>query len=822
MTIVGTLAGLGLGVEPASAKRADKDGGSAAVRSTDQASPAKARTTGKAGKKTDKKTDKKRSDGKSDGKKADKKAAKARAADVTQGAAKKIRPAAQASPTAAAVASSAPAAAPRVLAEATQTITFTQPPDTPLSALSAPLTASASSELPVTFTSTTPGVCAVGIPGGETLLGAQSRTEDTASVSLISLGTCTIEATQLGGDGFDPAPPVSRSFEVTKDPQTITFTQPTDLLLSVGPTTLDASASSGLQVAFTSTTTAVCTVVGNIVTPVVGGICTIDADQAGNGEYLAAPTVTRSFEVLKNPQVITFGQPADTPLSAGTVAPGATASSGLPVTYTSSTPTVCTVYLPNTESLAENGVVVTLLAGGTCTIDADQAGDPSYKAAATVTRSFEVLKNAQTITFGQPDDTPLSAGTVTLTATASSELLVTYASSTPAVCTVDNPESAAGIATVDVVATLVGAGTCTIDADQAGNGEYLAAPTVTRSFEVLKNAQTITFGQPADTPLSAGTVALTATASSNLSVMFTSGTPAVCTVGGGQSFGATAPGNNGTVTLVGAGTCTVTANQAGDADHLAAPAVTHSFAVTAGIPTGPAVPAAPGSVTAVAGISSINVTWTAPPGDGPAVTGYTATASPGPATCTTTGATSCVLGGTAGVSYTVTVVAHSAGGNSVPAGPSNAVVPTAPPTPASPPDTPLELTTDRGRITTAAPGQAIVVIGTGFAAYSTATITIYSAPTVLATVTTDGSGNFTKAVTVPPGLASGQHTFVAAGVAPDGLPHSMKLVITVAAAGTSDGSLPVTGAALTTIVLAGAGMVLAGGGLTFASRPRRA
>ncbi|WP_189168389.1 beta strand repeat-containing protein [Pilimelia anulata] len=219
-------------------------------------------------------------------------------------------------------------------------------------------------------------------------------------------------------------------------------------------------------------------------------------------------------------------------------------------------------------------------------------------------------------------------------------------------------------------------------------------------------------------------------------------------------------------------------------------------AASAAVTLTPGTPLAPRTVTAAAGTSSIEVSWLAPTDNGVAVTGYTATASPGPATCTTDGATSCVLGGTAGTAYTVTVVAHAAGGlDSAPSEASGSATPTAPVVPTTPPATELTMSTDKGDITTAEPGEEIVVFGSGFAEYSTVTITLYSAPIVLATVVTDGNGRFRRAVRVPANLAAGTHTFIAAGVDPDGNPHFLKLEITVAAAAGDevDGELPVTG-----------------------------
>ncbi len=88
----------------------------------------------------------------------------------------------------------------------------------------------------------------------------------------------------------------------------------------------------------------------------------------------------------------------------------------------------------------------------------------------------------------------------------------------------------------------------------------------------------------------------------------------------------------------------------------------------------------PTSVTGVAGNSRVTVSWVAPTPDGTTITGYIVTASPGGATCTTSGATSCtVLGLTNGTPYTFTVVGTTTDGNSPPSAPSAPVTPLAPP-----------------------------------------------------------------------------------------------------------------------------------------------
>jgi sugar lactone lactonase YvrE len=81
-------------------------------------------------------------------------------------------------------------------------------------------------------------------------------------------------------------------------PQTQTIVFPAIPAQTVGtPLTLSATASSGLAVTFTSTTTSICTVSGSTATFIASGACTIDANQAGNSAYAAASQAQQSFTV---------------------------------------------------------------------------------------------------------------------------------------------------------------------------------------------------------------------------------------------------------------------------------------------------------------------------------------------------------------------------------------------------------------------------------------------------------------------------------------------------------------------------------------------
>jgi hypothetical protein len=409
-----------------------------------------------------------------------------------------------------------------------QTITFnaiaTQTLGTPLM-----LSASATSNLAVSFASNSTAVCMV---SGTT-------------ASFLTAGTCSITASQPGNNAYAAATPVTQSFTVNPGPQTISFgaipAQAAGTSL-----TLSATASSGLAVSFASTTTSVCTVSGTTASFSAAGTCTVTASQAGNSNYAAATPVSQNITVLQA-QTITFGaiaaQTVGTPLTLS-----ATATSGLTVSFASTTTGVCTV----------SGSAVTFVAPGTCSITASQAGNTTYSAATPVTQSFTVnaAPKAQTITFGtinaQQVGTPLS-----LNATATSGLAVSFVSNSTAVCTVSG-----------TTATLVASGTCSITASQTGNSSYAAATPVTQSFAVNGQGQIITFGAIA-AQQAGTTLTLNATASSGLAVSYASSTGSVCTVSGS------------TASLVAAGTCSITASQAGSSSYAAATPVSQSFTVQA-------------------------------------------------------------------------------------------------------------------------------------------------------------------------------------------------------------------------------------------------
>jgi hypothetical protein len=280
---------------------------------------------------------------------------------------------------------------------------------------------------------------------------------------LLQQGICYLHATQTGSNVYSVAQLVVQSVIVHLAPQTITFPAITATEYVLSQLTLSATASSGLTVSFASATPAVCAVSGTTASLLTTGDCVIHATQAGNKlVYAVAQLVSQSFIVHANPQTITFPAITATLTAASTLPLSAAASSGLTVSFASTTPTVCTV----------SGTTASLLTSGICIVQAKQAGNASYAAAASVQQNLVVHMAAQTITFPAIAAQVVGAN-VTLGATASSGLAVTYTSVTTPVCTVSGS-----------TATMVSAGACVIHATQAGNATYAAAPLLSKLIVV--------------------------------------------------------------------------------------------------------------------------------------------------------------------------------------------------------------------------------------------------------------------------------------------------------------------------------------------------
>jgi hypothetical protein len=162
-------------------------------------------------------------------------------------------------------------------------------------------------------------------------------------ISLLVLGGCTDEG---------PA--------IEAWPQTISFSPIQAPIVDQVMVTAAASASSGLPVIYSSLTTSVCTVDSStgIVTGIASGTCTISANQAGNDHFAPAPQATQNVVFNFSSSLSFTNVPSMSLYDLATMT--ASDGSGQSVSYTSTTPAICTVD-------AASGLILSL-ATGSCTI----------------------------------------------------------------------------------------------------------------------------------------------------------------------------------------------------------------------------------------------------------------------------------------------------------------------------------------------------------------------------------------------------------------------------------------------------------------------
>lgn len=442
--------------------------------------------------------------------------------------------------------------APRVIqdlsiAKAIQTIGFVALADRAYSPTAFDITATpGASNNAVTFTSTTPTICTV----------AAGTTLNTAKVTMVTVGSCSIKADEAFSDNFAAAT-LTRSFVISAVTQTIAFGALGNKIFGDLPFALPVATggASGNPITFTALPATVCTVSVNTVTIVGAGDCIIAADQAGTGNnnYLAAPQVPQKFTVAKAPQLINFVVANQDFTSAPIPISANGGKSGNPVVFTSTTPSICTV------SSTASGTTVSLLTIGTCKIQATQDGNPNYLAASS-DASFVLGTASQSITFADIpsksfDDLPFAL----VASGGASGNPVTFTSTPITVCTVSGNK-----------VTIVGTGpSCTITANQAGDSvKYNPAAPVSRIFTVTSAKQVIIFNALASKTFGDAPFDISATGgASKNAVTFASTTPTVCTVAGNI------------VSVAGAGRCTIEAAQAGNANYAVAAIVPQTFAV---------------------------------------------------------------------------------------------------------------------------------------------------------------------------------------------------------------------------------------------------
>ncbi|MEQ8530507.1 MAG: T9SS type A sorting domain-containing protein, partial [Imperialibacter sp.] len=408
-----------------------------------------------------------------------------------------------------------------------QTIIFEAIPEKTYGDAPFDLTASVDTDQEISFSSSNPEVASI----------------EGKTVTIHKAGTVTITASVAATELYNAASK-QQSLTINGVEQILTFEPLPEKTYGDAPFELSATASSGLDVTFSSSDASVASVDGITVSILKAGSATITASQAGNDNYSSA-TATQTLTIDKAAQTITFGAIQAKTFGDEPFVLAASTTSGLVVAYASSDATVAKV----------DGTTVTLLKPGSAAITASQTGNENYLAATSVEQSLVVNKAGQTISFEPLVGKTFGDPAFGLSASSSIGLPVAFSSSDPAVISVEGNS-----------ASIVKAGAVTITASQAGNDNYNAA-SAEQTLTIAKASQTITFDELPTLQADDEPIELAAEASSGLPVAFQSEDETIATIEGA------------TLTITGSGATSITATQGGDDNYLAAAEVARTLVV---------------------------------------------------------------------------------------------------------------------------------------------------------------------------------------------------------------------------------------------------
>ena len=306
------------------------------------------------------------------------------------------------------------------------------------------------------------------------------------SVTFQARGACTIMGTQGGDNDWNAAAAEEQTFQVAGGDQSITFDQPIPTNPVVdGPTYTPKSTST---VGLTTThsvdpaTQMRCVIENGVVRFIKAGSCRVFADQGGDANYNPAPQKVVALTVGKGTQTLRFDSAAPTSATVDGTLYAIVATSNAPgaavnLAVAPASATVCSL----------TGTSVTFTSSGSCTIEATADTTDDYLAAAKVTQSFTVAKANQQLDFSSFPASPIVNGTVytpVVTSTAGLTPVLSIDPSTAARCTFNS-----GAGTV----SFQKAGPCVINANQAGDVAYNAAPQAQQTLNVGRTTQVLSF-----------------------------------------------------------------------------------------------------------------------------------------------------------------------------------------------------------------------------------------------------------------------------------------------------------------------------------------
>ncbi len=389
-----------------------------------------------------------------------------------------------------------------------------------------------------------------GSPGALTysvVNGTGAATLSGSVLTFTAAGTVMVTATVAASTNYTTATSATQTITIGKKTPNVVITSPSSgtYLGTINlVTSMDGSPGSLTYSVVNNTGAA--TLSGAILTLTGAGTVLLTANVSATANYNAT-SVVQTVTINKATPVIT--------MTSGTSGTFLT-SIGLTCNKGGSTGSVTysVVNGPGAAVVAGSSTLV-LTGAGTVRVTASVAADANYVAANSAPQTVTINKATPSVTMTSTSSTSFNAP-ITLNSSTNSTGVVSY-----------SVVNGTGSATISGnILTPTGTGTVSVTANVAADANYNAVSSTPQTITISKAPQMITFTSPGSVCLGA-TKTLTATSTSGLTVSFATLDATKATVAGSS------------VTGVAAGSVSITANQAGNANYLPASQVTQTLTV---------------------------------------------------------------------------------------------------------------------------------------------------------------------------------------------------------------------------------------------------
>jgi hypothetical protein len=284
-------------------------------------------------------------------------------------------------------------------------------------------------------------------------------------------------------------------------------------------------------------------------TLITAGQCSVQAYSLGDATNDESEPVTNTFKIFRTKSSINvLSKINDTSVSNQQINVNGyfSSSTGNAVFMTSKTTSVCTT--------SEAGKI-TLVGGGVCIVGLTSSGDAFTDNADELPISFNVLKVKPSLTLYSVGEQNV-LDTESVPYLASNNKAPIFTSLTTSVCRFSNPNLSNSV-------SLMGEGTCIVEAYIPGDSYYLPSDARSVSFSVSKKEQELYFDEPDFVNEDSKSVSIDLTTSSNLPLYLKSLTKSVCTVDKNDS-------TSKEISIVGPGDCEIEVRQPGDLEWISA------------------------------------------------------------------------------------------------------------------------------------------------------------------------------------------------------------------------------------------------------------